>query len=313
MESHIAFPEVIDNTMLNTFRSCPRKFELMYLQHWKGKSDNVHLHAGKAFAEGLERARRSFYDGGFADEDAQAHGLRQLMQAYGNYECPPESAKSLERMCGALEYYFDAWPMPTDNAKPWRGKSGQSAIEFSFAEPIEDFVHPVTCQPLIYSGRADMVVEMVNGLFIEDDKTTSQLGSRWAQQWEMRPQFTGYCWAARKIGIPVDGVLIRGVSILKTKYDHAQAITYRPQWEIDRWYEQMIRDLKRMEMMWKRLVLSHNRVGSDFDYNIGEACNEYGGCPMLPICKKPNPQEWLPEYFHQRYWNPLTREEEELT
>ena len=40
-----------------------------------------------------------------------------------------------------------------------------------------------------------MIVELNNGLFIEDDKTASQLGSKWANQWEMRSQFSGYTWA----------------------------------------------------------------------------------------------------------------------
>ena len=58
-------------------------------------------------------------------------------------------------------------------------------------------------------------------------KRQRQLGDSWARQWELRGQFTGYCWAAREAGIDVNGVLVRGVSILKTKYGSAQAITNR--------------------------------------------------------------------------------------
>lgn len=290
--------------MLNTFRSCPRKFELQYLRHWKPQSTNVHLHAGAAFAAALEDCRRAYYDLGADPELAATIGLRKLFETYGDFECPPDSAKSLERMSQAFEYYLDAFPLATDAARPKKMASGRHAVEFSFATPIDDFFHPVTGQPLIYSGRSDMVVEMANGVFIMDDKTTSQLGASWANQWEMRAQFTGYCWAAHRAGHAVDGVLVRGVAILKTKFNHAQHITYRPAWEIDRWYTQTLRDLIRMRDMWESGL---------FDYNLGEACGEYGGCMFVPICKKPNPDEWLSAYFAQKKWNPLTRMEEEIT
>lgn len=48
----------------------------------------------------------------------------------------------------------------------------------------------------------------------------------------------------------------------------------------------------------------------EFDYNLGEACNHYGGCSFAPICKKQHPDEWLPVYFERRRWDPLTRTEE---
>ncbi len=297
------FPSIVDNTMLNTFRSCPRKFELQYLRHWKLTGSNVHLNAGAAFAKGLEDARKTYYELDSGSEAAIMVGVRSLIEAYGDFECPPESAKSCERMVTALEYYFDAFPFASDAAKPIKLPSGAHAIEFSFAQPIIDFLHPETREPLIYSGRADMVVDMANGIFVMDDKTTSQLGASWANQWEMRSQFTGYCWAAKLAGLPVDGVLVRGIAILKTKFNHAQSITYRPDWEIERWYQQTLRDLARMRDCWER---------GEFDYNLGEACNEYGGCVFVQICKKSNPDDWLDAYFHQRVWNPLTRSEEPL-
>lgn len=297
------FPEVVDNTILNTFRSCPQKAFRMYLEHWKSPAPNIHLHAGAAFARGLEVTRKAFWDHDTDVATATNLGLKALIEAYGTFECPVDSAKSLERMCGAFEYTLDTWPLGVDNAKPWRMPSGNHAIEFSFAEPILDVLHPVTGNPLIYSGRADQIVEMENGIFVEDDKTTSSLGRSWGDSWEMRSQFTGYTWAARKVDFPVDGVLVRGTSILKTKYDSAQHITWRPQWEIDRWYEQTIRDLRKMIRHWQE---------GYWDWNMGEACTEYGICAFQPICKKPNPEEWLSAYFVRRKWDPLTRTEMEI-
>lgn len=295
----IPFPEAIDSTMLAAFRSCPTKFFREYVLHYKAKTPSVHLHAGAAFARGLEVARRAFYEENFPEEDSIALGMGALLKAYGDFECPIDSAKSLERMAGALEFYFTSFPLPTDAATPMQLASGKRAIEFSFAEPLE-ILHPTTGNPIIYCGRSDMIADFAGGIYIFDDKTTTSLGSSWAKQWEMRSQFTGYCWAAECAGLHVNGVLVRGVSILKTKYDKQQAVTSRAQWELDRWHKQTLADIRRMIRMWE---------AGNWDYNLDHSCAEYGGCAFVQACKSPDPQPWLDLYFEKRVWDPLTREE----
>ena len=60
-----------------------------------------------------------------------ARGLNALLLAYGNFIPPEGSAKSAERMAGALEFYFHEWPLETDHAKPRLMPSGKRAIEFA--------------------------------------------------------------------------------------------------------------------------------------------------------------------------------------
>lgn len=293
------FPHTWDSTMLEAFRSCPEKMRRTYVDHWKPKSDSVHLVAGGAFAKGIEVARKSFYDAGAGREDAEAMGLASLMHAYGDFQCPPDSAKSLERTAGALEFYFSQYPLGDDGLTPVKFPDGRNAIEFSFAEPLE-IAHPITGDPILYTGRMDMVGEFAGGIYAVDEKTTSSLGATWGKQWEMRAQFTGYQWAAQKAGLNVQGTLVRGVSILKTKYDTQQVVTYRGPHEVDRWYEQTHRDIARAIQMWKE---------GRWDFSIGHACAEYGGCSMVTVCKSPDPEAWLPMYFEQRVWDPLARKQ----
>lgn len=293
------FPTVIDSTLLATFRSCPQKAYRTYVEHWKAKGESIHLHAGKAFARGLEVARRSYYEDSMDSELSVARGVEALLIAYGDFECPEGVAKTADRMAGALEFYFNEFPLATDKAKPIILPSGRRAIEFSFAQPLP-MLHPESGDPLIYSGRSDMICSMADGVYIEDDKTASQLGASWSKQWDLRSQFTGYCWAAREAKMPVNGVLVRGISILKTKYDKAESITYRPDWEIDRWLGQVEKDIARMIRCWDE---------GYWDYNLDHACSEYGGCPLTTVCKSPNPETWLPMYFEKRVWDPLERTE----
>lgn len=294
-----SFPAVIDSSFLASFRSCPQKARLEFLDHWKPREPSVHLLAGAAFARGLEVAREAFYVRGLAPDSAVALGLGALMEHYGDFECPADSAKSLERMCGALEFYFERYPLGQDRAVPMTLPGGKRGIEFSFLEPL-DFEHPETGEPLLYSGRFDMIVDYDNLALGEDDKTASQLGASWPRQWDLRSQFTAYVWGAKQAGIKLDGFLVRGVSILKTKYDTLEAITYRPQWMVDRWYEQVLRDLARLRDQWESGI---------FDFNLDHACAEYGGCPFRGVCQMQRPEILLQQQFERRKWDPVTRTE----
>jgi len=297
--SKLLFPPTIDSTMLASLRSCPQKLMRTYMEHWKPRSESVHLVAGGAFAKGVEVARKAFYEQSQSREDSEAAGLQALFEAYGDFQCPPDSAKSLERTAGALEFYFTNYPLGDDGMVPVEFPGGRKAIEFSFAEPLP-FINPETGDPVLYTGRTDAIMHFAGGVYVVDEKTTSSLGPSWSRQWEMRAQFTGYSWAAKNAGLEPAGTIIRGVSILKTKYDTQQVVTYRAPWEIDRWLEQTVRDLERLQRMWEE---------NWFDYALDHACAEYGGCSLLQVCKSPSPEDWLNTYFEQRVWDPLARQE----
>ena len=293
------FPHTVDSTIMSTFRSCPQKAFQTYFNHWKAKQTSVHLVAGGAFAAGIEAARKAFYVQGLTPADAEGAGLIALIAHYGDFVPPEGSAKTLERMCGALEFYFFHYPLGADGANPITLTSGQRGIEFSFAEPL-DVRHPVTGDPILYTGRSDMLAERAGGIYVYDEKTTTSLGMQWANQWEMRSQFTGYEWAAARQGIKTAGSIIRGVSILKTKYDTLEVATYRSKHEIERFELQLVRDIKRMVHAWEE---------GYWDYSLDGGCTEYGGCSLVKVCKSPDPESWLPVYFAQRVWDPLARKE----
>lgn len=297
------FPTVIDSSLMAAFRSCPRKCELEYFHHWKPATPNVHLHAGAAYAAGLEAGRTAFFVHGKSPEDSVAEALGAVLRTYGTeFQCPPESAKSLERTAGAVEFYFSRYPLGEDSAEPLTLPGGKRGIEFSFLEPL-DIPHPETGDPLLYAGRMDMICRYQGLALGEDDKTTSSLGASWPRQWDLRSQFTGYVWGARRAGIKLDGFLVRGVSILKTKYDTLEAITYRPDWQIERWEIQLYRDIKRMIDLWHE---------GYFDYSLDHACEEYGGCPFKPVCLHRSPEAVLELQFERRKWDPVTRLETRL-
>jgi len=295
------FPELIDASLLASFKSCPELCRKVYFEHLKSKAPSVHLHAGAAFAFGVERTRTAFYVEGKSSETSIAEGIGALLTFYGDFECPADSAKSAERMAGAFEFYWSNYPLDNEN-DPVILKGGKRAIEVSFAEPLP-ILHPESGDPLIYCGRLDAILNYAGGRYITDEKTTTQLGASWSRQWDLRSQFTGYAWGARQIGVKVDGALVRGVSILKTKYDTQQAISYRPDWAIDRWYAELLVWINQLVACYKSGVWLHN-----FDH----ACSEYGGCQFREACMSQDETPWTETYFEKREWNPLLRTETKL-
>lgn len=303
-KKRVPFPLCWDNTMRSSFVECPQKAFWQYFQHFKGGGEiSTDLHAGKAFAAGLETARREFYDNDKDEATAFAIGLDTLCDEYGDFIPPPHKmTKSLDRLIQAFAYYRQAFPLETDPVQPFRKKDGSSMVEFSFALPIEPEIlrHPETDEPLIYTGRADMIATYAGALSVYDDKTTSQLGPKWGNQWNRRAQFTGYTWAAQAYNIPVTQVIVRGIAILKTEINHAQAITSRLPHHVGEWHYQLIRDLQRAIQCWK---------DNYFDVNLSDACGAYGGCMFQQPCMAKDPQPWLETNFIRKVWDPLARTE----
>jgi hypothetical protein len=247
---------------------------------------------------------------GLSHEEALPEAIRSLILSFGDYDPPAEHVKSFANMAGALIYSTEtAWPWDSDPMRLSTFHAGEPAVEFTFAVPLP-VAHPDTGDPILYAGRFDAIVAYQNTLFGLDDKTTSRLGPQWAQGWDLRSQFTGYTWAAQQSGISLQGFIVRGLAILSghtdpegprprkdLPYSHVQVITYRPQWLIDRWLSQLLRDIDRMIRCYRE---------GYWDYDLDSACTMYSGCPFQPLCSSPNPEAWLSDYT-TRTWNPLSK------
>lgn len=304
MTGELRFPEVIDNSMRKELAKCQK------IAHWRFEKGlttgkNVNLHAGGAFAHGLEHARKAFYVEGSSHEDAVRIGIEKLMEFYGDFD-HGTSNKSRERMAGALAFYFNEHRMDEDEYQPVRFPNGTTGIECNgtFKIPV---LHPDTHKQLTYSFRFDLLAEDRDGYYwVVDEKTTNKLGDAWAFQWDLDSQMTGYCRGAKILlaekGLDPEklkGAVINGVSILKYDYGHMRCPTLRMDWEIERWYKQMVRDFEEWTIAYK--YQSHRQV-------LDHACALYNSpCEYARLCKSLEPHKIEGGYVIH-FWNPLTRD-----
>jgi hypothetical protein len=295
------FPRVISSSLRESFSRCPAKlnYDTIIGLVPKGPA-SVHLTAGGAYAAGLEALRREYFTTGDYDR-AVALGLEALIKSYGPHD-PENETKTFERTVAAFIEYLYQYPPATEHAKPVMGSSGPR-VEFSFVLELP-VLHPVTREPILFSGRFDQMVDYNGALFIFDDKTTGSISKYWRQQWDLRSQFTGYVAGAQALGYNVVGALIRGMAILKTKCNTGEALTYRPQWMIDRWKTRLVYDVERMVECWNKGYWPHSG-----EENGG--CTTYGLCNFYTLCTAEQPEHYIDVYYDRMRWDPVDREMKE--
>ena len=298
------FPAVIDSTMRADFKSCAQKFAYAYIHNLRTPHLNINLHFGAAFASGTEHVRKRFYTESATKDEALITCFNHLTLAWGPLDPPDGETKTFAKCFEALVCYFDRYDPATDPVQPYQLPDGSFAIESSFAleTPIQ---HPETGDPILYAGRYDMLGVYSGQLFVVDEKTPRQLGATWANQWPLRSQFTGYCAAAFCYGHPVVGAITRGVGIRKNDIGFAEHISLRPRWQIDRWWDQLCRDLASMVDMYE---------SGHWDLALeSTACAAYSDpCAYADLCLSLYPSRLIEQNYKRIVWNPILRTEEEL-
>lgn len=306
-------PTFVDSTMLTCARGCLQKFYNEFVLGLRPARVSIDLHAGGVFASTIEAVHRLVWEQELPFPEAliRAHGV--FLREWGDFPTEEKDLKNPSRMWDCVEEYFRVFPPAMDHCKPFM-MEGTVTSEFSFAIPLEPAIeranwtsgttawprHPVTGEPFLYSGRADMLGSYKNRIAIRDEKTASKLDSNWSEKWDLRAQFMGYCWAAQQGGLDCDTVIVRGVIPYKAQRPKiVEAIKFFPRWQIDRWVSTTRATLWRIVDAW------HN---DDWEFNLGDTCTQYGNCPFMPLCTIPDEQRenWRSTYTVRR-WNPLNR------
>lgn len=297
-----SFPQVIDSTILSSI-SCPRKFFYRHCMHLSG-AKSVHLNAGGALAKALQVARNAFYKDNKSQEESLLLATRAFINEWGEYD-PEGHYKDFVNVLSAVFSYFYTYPMATDHIQPFRNsKDNSPAVEFTFALPLP-IKHPETGEPLLFSGRCDMIGTNGSTTCVVDEKTTYAFQSNWSNQFLMRGQFMGYCWAAQQHGIKTNTAVVRGIAIQQRNIKHQEAIFSLPQWQIERWYNNALDKIQIAIDHWNAFK-SFGLEALPMDY--GNACSAYSGCEFTDLCTSEFPENWF-DSFERIQWNPLEVEE----
>lgn len=315
----IDLPLYVDSSMLSTWRSCKRKYFWSIVNALYPSGKSVHLTAGAAFAAGMEAARKRAFATGSGTctiNDMLESAFPAFAREWGDYE-PPEGTKSYKTFVNtfsALREYLEAYNPVADVIQPYILDDGSPAVEFTFAVPLDHPRYPrhPSGEPFIFVGRFDML-----GIFgsdslpvIVDEKTTGSIGFAWTDQWSLRGQFIGYCWALQQLGIDVRHCAVRGISIQQTQSKIATALPMYPHHLIANWHSQLIADLREIVITYHTWKPHHDSTGFLLDGlwsgNYADACTSYGGCAFTGLCIAKDPRPYFSNYILHR-WDPLAK------
>lgn len=289
------FPPVISSTLLSDLRACRHLFYLRHILGLKPKGPSIHLHAGSCFAKGVETVRKSYFGLGLDADTSIGRGWAAVATAWGEDSIVEDDhLKTLRRTQELLVHYFERWPLAQETLIPYT-LNGSPAVECNFAIPLP-ISHPETGDPLIYAGTFDMLGEESGLIFVNDEKTASQLGPTWPEKWTLRGQFISYVWGARSYGVKVAGVTVRGACFLKNDYSFAHARVLIPEYRIDEWYEGMLFDVRNLADLYNN---------GYFPKDFGDSCSTFGGCSYKTLCVTPQPEDFAGAYYEVEYYDPL--------
>lgn len=177
--------EVLDSSMVGDFVNCPSMF---YLKHILGlrpnrfdASANIALDWGTCWHKGMY----AYYKEGI--QGNLEAGLAAIADNFPDYITPqndPKTKRSRDRMLKQLVAYHNHWA--EDNKHYEIIRSEQYFDVYSEEEAIR------------WCGRMDSIRRKKSPSKIQvwDYKTTSAMGDRYFDQYELSFQFPGYTWAS---------------------------------------------------------------------------------------------------------------------
>jgi hypothetical protein len=294
-------PRVIDNTMRKSLVLCQKKAYWEYEQMLRPIEPNINFVAGAAFAAGLKVMRQAFFVEGRNPEHALQDAIAAVYESYGQVKCPAKSNKSVDRVAGAVMFYANMWPIQLEKLQPVV-LEGKHMIEVSRSIQLP-LMHKNSGKLFEYAVNFDMLGHDGNEAWIIDEKLTTRLGDSWAMQWDLDSQMTGYCYTSKKLmeeaglTIEVKGAIVRGISVLKEGYGKVEVPTLRPDWQLYRWYNMLLRDIKD----WQEAS-----INSDHKMALDHSCAMYNSpCEYAKLCLAHDPERLIPGNYEQVIWNPL--------
>jgi len=248
-------PEVFDNSALETFSRCPRRWLYRYGMRRAPSGENYPINFGLAY----HKYREVVEDVMREEESSMTPVIHALgvAKALEGFENPPAGHRheflNISRLGITLALAHDRIVSEQEQGAIQVVRSEDSFdLELPWACPyceceelpelVEDVYLCKECRqevvpPERYGGRMDQVVDWRGKLWIRDFKTTSRMGNTYPQQFSPNNQMSGYVWAGEKLsGRPVKGVIIETVYNTKTQGPEIkQFLSTRSPGQIDTW------------------------------------------------------------------------------
>jgi hypothetical protein len=306
---HPSIPRSIDNTALDAYMSCPRKFYYGMVAHRRGRV-GMTLPPPLAYGTTWHAIMEAHYKTGGdigAVTDAAFLSWRPHNQ--------PEDHRTLERCIMEYGKFLQRYGDHDQETKAWGLTIGYP--DSPVVELPAEIWWPGAAHP--YTGKIDRIYENQGLYYVEDHKTTSALGPTYFRQFDPSNQMMGYAWLAQKLtGLPIAGVRINAHAVLKgsSKFER-QTIMFSPE-RLEEWAANLNEWIERIASSFVDLnpagppVVHDDALLRAFPHNFNACAGKYGQCIYTDVCTMPlrSRGRVLENDFELHPWNPLNPDED---
>ena len=246
-----------DYTSLSTFLTCRRKYEYRIQRGLVGMAPPTAAEFGRCIHSAL--------DVWYLNRDLE-EALKHFVEVF---KADPTDDKRTPVMgCWILKNYHEKY-----QDQPFKVLATEQ--EFTIELPWH--------KKLI--GRIDKIIEWDGVVWCMDHKTTYQLGDGFMKMHTPNMQFTGYVYAANKMGYKCQGVLVDAILVAKGLLEaNSRAkltplrrdFAYRSSGDLEE-YLRAIYDIQ------QDIELCET---NKWWYPNQDSCTDYGECPYRKICKE---------------------------
>lgn len=270
-----------DYTMLNTFCTCPRKYDYRINRGLVKKVP----HTAPAFGGAIHKA---------LDEWFQSRDIVKAVEIFKDEftEQPDVDTKRTHEMGEwILKNYATQYA-----SQPWKVLS----TEQEFCLPLPNGNN--------FIGRIDKIIEWDSTVWVVDHKTTSGIGKTTLNMANPNAQFTGYVWAARQMGYKASGIILDFLLVASGLLESSRRArltptlrydSYRTDKAIEEWQRECIKIQKDIEECecrgdWPAKGMFHG------------ACTYFGTCPFHGVCSEDDDlrERLLEADFDVEFWDP---------
>src|SRR3990167_1744257 len=310
-----------DNTMIEAYRRCPRKFYFRHVRHWTPDYMAKPLAFGLAWHNAMDAIWKEAKE--LPKDVLQLVARKAFIESWTENNMPTDDTMLMSiyprtpgRAGEMLGYYIDKY-------YNWFQTIELMEVEISFTVPI--------CSSAMYMGRLDKVYRapaVGNRIIILDHKTTSVMANSWFESFSPNSQIDGYTYAGKMLyGDDFWGIMIDGASVMKgdsktgksTDRDMPPGISFpripmsRALNQLDAWHWETTESIADIQFNIELLNgIKDAPFMPAFPKNT-TSCFCYGRCIYADICKmigNPHYQiENTPAGFVEDKWDPRTLNE----
>jgi len=203
----------VDNSSKELFETCARASQYYSVERRKGAGERPSLNFGHIIHAALAPRKLN-------EENWQEKQEKIIIDYYNTYSPPIDEWRTADRALDAIREYNKSYPATEEPFKiitgtvelPFRIKLGEADLNATVTTHAGTFF--VRKVVIYWTGKIDGIVDYGVNLIL-DHKTTSIIGSQFYDDFVLSSQMHGYTWAGRKLGYPIEGLLLDVLAVRK--------------------------------------------------------------------------------------------------